>query len=78
MAFESWSSATSNKNFTKAAKAAGLRGETTWRRRAIKEAQPNHTRAKYPPGGGTPAAPRVDGNIKIDVAAAVTAALALS
>lgn len=73
MAFESWSSATSNKKFTKAAKAAGLRGETTWRRRAIKEAKGNHTWAKY-----APSAPRVDGELKIDVAAAKTAKLALS
>lgn len=78
MAFVSFARAMQDPAFLGAAKAAGLRGKTQMARRCHREAQTNHTWAKYPPGGGTPAAPRVDGNIKIDVAAAVTAALALS
>lgn len=59
--------------FLKAAKAAHFRGETQMMRQAVKEAQGNHTWAKY-----SPSAPRCGGNIKIDIAAARTAKLALS
>jgi hypothetical protein len=73
MAFESWSSATGNKIFQKGAKLGGLRHETSWRRRAVREAQTNHTWAKYAPGVA-----RVTGELKIDVKAARAAKLALS
>jgi len=80
MAFVSFARAMQKPAFLKAAKAAGLRGESDMADRTRREAQTNHTWAKYPPGAGTDAiaAPRVNGNIKIDIAAAKTAHLALS
>lgn len=80
MAFVSFARAMQDPAFLGAAKAAGLRGETQMARRCHKEAQKNHTWAKHPPGKGTDtvAAPRVDGSIKIAIATAVAAALAIS
>jgi hypothetical protein len=81
MAFVSFVRAMQKPAFLEAAKATGLRAESQIARRCHQEAQNTaHTWAKYPPGAGADAAaaPRVDGNIKIDVATAVTAGLALS
>lgn len=80
MAFVSFARAMQKPEFLKAAKAAGFRAESQMARQCAKEAQKNHTWAKYPQGAGADAvkAPRVNGNIKIDVTAAVTAKLALS
>ena len=80
MSFVSLSMAMSDAKFIKVAKAAGLRSETRTIRRIVAEAQTNHTWAKYPPGAGADAiaAPRVTGNVKVDLAAAKTALLALS
>lgn len=73
MAFVSWARASKKPTFLKAAKAAHFRSETQMKAQSIKEAKGNHTWAKY-----SPSAPHVDGNIKIDIAAARTAKLALS
>ena len=72
MAFESKAKADTKSKFIKI-KPAGLRGATKVRNRAVKEAKTNHTWARYAPG-----APRVSGNVQINVAAAKTAKLALS
>jgi hypothetical protein len=80
MAFVSFVRAMQKPKFLKAAKAAGLRGESDMADRVRREAQTNHTWAKYPTGAGADAikAPHVNGNIKVDVNAAATAHLALS
>lgn len=79
MAFVSFARAMQKPKFLKAAKAAGLRGETQMARRITAEAKGNHTWAKYaPPTATTNGVPRVGGELKVDITAAKTAHLALS
>lgn len=73
MAFVSFSRAMQKPRFLKAAKAAGLRGETQMARRIEREAKTNHTWARFAPN-----APRESGELQVDIAAAKTARLALS
>ena len=79
MSFVSFARAMQKSTFLKAAKAAGFRGESDMADRITREAKGNHTWAKYsPPTLATNGAPRVGGNLKVDIAAAKTARLALS
>ena len=73
MAFDSWAMTQDNPEFLEPGRAAGLRGISAIRRRVVQEAQTNHTWARY-----APSAPRVAGNLQVNVAAAKTAKLALS
>jgi hypothetical protein len=73
MAFVSLARATRKSKFVKAAAAGNKRGPSKVIRQAACEAKGTHTWAKYAPG-----APRVKGNLKIDVASAKTNKLALT
>lgn len=79
MAFVSFARAMQKPKFLKAAKAAGLRGETQMARRIEREAKGNHTWARYAnPTLTTNAVPRTSGELQVDITAAKTAHLALS
>lgn len=73
MAFVSLARAKQKSKFIKAVAAGNQRGASKVLRRAAREAIGTKTWAKYAPG-----APRVKGNLKIDVSSAKTNKLALT